>query len=134
MLDILGAVGTESQGPIFKGSRRDSSAYPLKASRVTALWLPGSRTFSVGSEPGHPEETFLVDPNGKEAPLTPEGIRGIAVTTDGKRLLVTNVRRYGPQGTVEIWRAELASFKRMLLHTVTFPEVPSITSDIGVIA
>jgi len=61
-----------------------------KVSHVTARWLPDGRIFSVGNEPGHPERTYLVDRNGNETSLTPEGVLAVAATGDGKRLLVRN--------------------------------------------
>jgi eukaryotic-like serine/threonine-protein kinase len=55
-----------------------------------AGWLPDNRLFAVGHEPNHRERTYLVDLNGNEKPLTPEGVRAIVATPDGKRLLVRN--------------------------------------------
>ncbi len=55
-----------------------------------ARWLPDGRIATVGNEPGHRERTFLVDLKGNESPLTPEGVRGIAASPDGKRLLTFN--------------------------------------------
>ncbi|MGA2846465.1 MAG: protein kinase [Candidatus Acidiferrales bacterium] len=54
---------------------------------TSARWLTDSRIFAVGNEPGHPERTYLVDLNGNETPITPEGLRALAATTDGKYLL-----------------------------------------------
>jgi Tol biopolymer transport system component len=57
---------------------------------LDARWLPDGRIAVSGNEPGHRERTFLVDLKGNESPLTPEGTRGIAVSPDGKRLLIFN--------------------------------------------
>jgi dipeptidyl aminopeptidase/acylaminoacyl peptidase len=53
-------------------------------------WLPDGRIICDGNETGHPERTYLVDMNGNEKPLTPEGILARAVTTDGKNLIVSD--------------------------------------------
>jgi serine/threonine protein kinase/Tol biopolymer transport system component len=58
-----------------------------KVSHTSARWLPDGRILSAGNEPDHPERTYLLDLNGNETPLTPEGIVALAVTTDGKRVL-----------------------------------------------
>jgi serine/threonine protein kinase/Tol biopolymer transport system component len=57
---------------------------------LDARWLPDGRIVAVGNEPGHRERTFLVDLKGNESPLTPEGVRALAASPDGKRLLVFN--------------------------------------------
>jgi serine/threonine protein kinase/Tol biopolymer transport system component len=61
-----------------------------KVSHLDARFLPDGRVFSVGNEPGHPERTYVIDPNGNETAITPEGIRGTAITTSGKLLLTVN--------------------------------------------
>ncbi|MFZ3215532.1 MAG: protein kinase [Candidatus Acidiferrales bacterium] len=138
---------------------------------IVARWLPDGRIFAVGNEANHPERTYILDLNGHETPVTPEGIRALAATTDGKHLLTTNsqfsefqlypldggapqpvpqlqpadrpidftpddsailVRRPGPDGSVEIWRVELAGGKRTLLHNITLPGVPNIGSGLSV--
>jgi len=53
-------------------------------------WLTGERIVGIGNEPNHRERTYLVDFAGHETPITPEGIRALAATEDGKRLLTTN--------------------------------------------
>ena len=137
----------------------------------SARWLPDGRIFATGNEPNHPERTFVIDMNGNEKPLTPEGIRAIAVTTDGKRLLTLDaqtsqyqlfpldggqpqpfpqlqdgdfptdftpddsailVRRRASDGGAEIWRVDLPSSKRTLLHTIAYPAVSSIGAGIQV--
>jgi Tol biopolymer transport system component len=59
-----------------------------KISHETARWLPDGRIFSMGNEPGHAVRTYLIDQNGNETPITPEGVVAVAATTDGKRLLI----------------------------------------------
>jgi hypothetical protein len=137
----------------------------------SARWLPDGRIFANGNEPNHPERTFVIDMNGKETPLTPEGIRAIAVTADGKRLLTIDtqtsqyqlfplnggqpqpvpqlqdgdfptdfapddsailVRRRASDGGAEIYRVDLPSGKRTLLHTIAYPAVSSIGAGIQV--
>ncbi len=58
-----------------------------------------------------------------------KGDRPFDFTLDDVALLV---RRNGTQGAAEIWRVELAGSKRTLLRTIPLPEVPSITSGLGV--
>jgi len=155
--------------PIGAGEPRQLTHSNINHS--AARWLPDGRIFAVGNEPGHPLRTYLIDLNGKETPLTPEGVIARAVAADGKRLLTSAadfsqfqllpldggqpqplpqlqkddrpldftldgaallVRRRATQGAAEIWRVELTGSKRTLLHTIPLPEVPSITSGIGV--
>jgi serine/threonine protein kinase/Tol biopolymer transport system component len=142
-----------------------------KINHLSARWLPDGRIFSVGNEPSHPVRTFLIDLQGNETPLTPEGVRALAATTDGKRLLTVNAEHSqfqlfpldsgqpqtlpqlqpsdrpidftsddaaillahdGRDGSVEIWRVDLASAKRTLLHTVAIPGAPAITNGLSV--
>jgi eukaryotic-like serine/threonine-protein kinase len=60
-------------------------------SHLYGRWLPDGRIICDGNETGHPERTYLVDMNGNEKPLTPEGILARAVTTDGKNLIVSDL-------------------------------------------
>lgn len=55
-----------------------------------ARWLTNEKIGSIGNEPGHPERTYLLDLNGNETPITPEGVRAVAATSDGKYLLTIN--------------------------------------------
>jgi len=50
-------------------------------------------------------------------------------TLDDSALLV---RRTNAQAAAEVWRVELAGSKRTLLRTIPLPEVPFITSGLGV--
>jgi eukaryotic-like serine/threonine-protein kinase len=61
-----------------------------RINHTRARWLRDGRIFSVGSEPGHQERTYLLDLSGKETPITPEGVRALAATADGKHLLTAN--------------------------------------------
>jgi dipeptidyl aminopeptidase/acylaminoacyl peptidase len=56
-------------------------------SHTGARWLPDGRIFAEGNEPGHPERAFVLDIKGDEKPVTPEGIRALVATADGKKLL-----------------------------------------------
>jgi len=58
---------------------------------ISGRWLSDDRIFTVGNEPGHRERTYLADLSGHETPLTPEGIRALAATSDGKYLLTYNI-------------------------------------------
>jgi DNA-binding winged helix-turn-helix (wHTH) protein/Tol biopolymer transport system component len=54
-----------------------------------ASWLPdGRRLVFVGSEPGRPPRTFLLDVvDGRPQPVTPEGTSGFVLTPDGAFVL-----------------------------------------------
>lgn len=126
-----------------------------------------------GKRDGHPERTYLVDMNGNEKPLTPEGIVAHAVTTDGKNLIVSNLdstqfqlfpvdggqprplsqlqkgdtpqdftsddkaillRRSGKDAAIEIWRLELATGKRTLLHSLSAPGARAVDRGLNVVS
>jgi eukaryotic-like serine/threonine-protein kinase len=57
---------------------------------LSARWLPDGRYISLGTEGNHPERTYLADIDGKETPITPEGIVARAVSPDGKQLIALN--------------------------------------------
>ena len=61
-----------------------------QVSHLDARFFPDGRIFAVGNEPGHRERTYLLDMQGHEAPLTPEGVQAIAVSPDNKFLLTRN--------------------------------------------
>jgi Tol biopolymer transport system component len=63
-------------------------------SHIYARWLPDGRIASVGNETGHPERTYLIDTNGTEKPLTPEGVVARAISSDGKSMVTSD-----PDGT-----------------------------------
>ncbi len=84
---------------------------------LTARWLPDGRFISVGSEPGHSERTFLVDLNGKETPITPEGFIARAVSPDGKQLLVMNSATFKWGHTPRSIRMRLARCRRFCRTT-----------------
>lgn len=58
---------------------------------TSALWAPGDQIIAVGNEPNHDLRTYLIDLSGKVTPITPEGVPVIAVSTDGKKLLTSNL-------------------------------------------
>jgi Tol biopolymer transport system component len=136
-----------------------------------ARFLPDNRIFLVGNQPNHPIRTYLLDLDGNEKAFGPEGVRALAATSDGKRLLTTDadfskfqllpldggppqtvpqlqtddrpidftagdsallVQRRGQNGVVEIWRVELPSAKRTLLHSIALPGVPAISNGLNV--
>lgn len=57
---------------------------------LSARWLTDGEIVSVGNELGHRERSYLLDLNGNETPITPEGVRALAATSDGKYLLTIN--------------------------------------------
>jgi dipeptidyl aminopeptidase/acylaminoacyl peptidase len=142
-------------------------------SHLYGRWLPDERIVSDGNEPGHPERTYLIDMNGNEKPLTPEGIVTRAVTTDGKNLIVSNLdstqfqlfpvdggqprplpqlqkgdapqdftpddkavllRRSGKDAAIEIWKLELATGKRTLLHSLSPPGARAVARGLNVVS
>jgi eukaryotic-like serine/threonine-protein kinase len=143
-----------------------------KINHTISRWLPDGRLVANGSEPGHTDRAYLIDTNGNETPITPDGIRVVAVSSDGKRMVTTDaashfqllpigggepqplpqlqkddrpfdftlddaallVRVSRHDGGIEIWRVELASGKRTLLHTVNLPGVPAISNGLAVTA
>jgi len=62
-------------------------------------------------------------------PQLQKGDRRLDFTLDDSALLV---RRTNAQAAAEVWRVELAGSKRTLLRTIPLPEVPFITSGLGV--
>jgi eukaryotic-like serine/threonine-protein kinase len=63
-----------------------------KISHSAARFLVDGRVVANGNESGHAERAYLVDLNGNETAITPEGILAAGISNDGKRLLV----RTGP--------------------------------------
>jgi eukaryotic-like serine/threonine-protein kinase len=59
-----------------------------KIEHNSARWLPDGRIVFNGNEVGHRERAYLLDMNGNETPLTPEGVLVAAVARGGKRILV----------------------------------------------
>ena len=58
-----------------------------------------------------------------------KGDRPIDFTPDDSALLV---QRQGQNGAAEIWRVELPSAKRTLLHSIALPGVPAISNGFKV--
>lgn len=142
-------------------------------SHTAARWLPDGRIICVGNEIGHPERTFLIDMNGNEKPITPEGVTARVVTSDGKNMIIRAtgstefqmvpvdggaakplpqlqkddwpqdftpddkallLRKFLPDGSVEIWQVDLTTGKRTLLHTVVAPGVRAAARGLNAIA
>jgi eukaryotic-like serine/threonine-protein kinase len=61
-----------------------------KISHTTSRWLADGRLVANGSEPGHTDRAYLIDANGNETPITPDGIRMVALSSDGKRMVTTD--------------------------------------------
>jgi eukaryotic-like serine/threonine-protein kinase len=61
-----------------------------KIAHTLSRWLPDGRLIANGSEPGHTDRAYLIDTNGNETPITPEGIRMVALSSDGKRMVTTD--------------------------------------------
>jgi hypothetical protein len=61
-----------------------------KINHTTSRWLPDGRLVADGSEAGHTDRAYLIDTNGNETPITPDGIRMVAVSSDGKRMVTTD--------------------------------------------
>jgi hypothetical protein len=66
---------------------------PLTHSKINhtiSRWLPDGRLVANGSEPGHTDRAYLIDANGNETPITPDGIRLVAVSSEGRRMVTTD--------------------------------------------
>jgi WD40 repeat protein len=61
-----------------------------KITHTISRWLPDGRLVANGSEPGHTDRAYLIDTNGNETPITPDGIRLVAVSSDGKRMVTAD--------------------------------------------
>jgi eukaryotic-like serine/threonine-protein kinase len=72
-----------------------------------ARFLPdGKKLIAWGIEAGHGGRDYLIDvSNGESKPVTPEGVSGILVSPDGKRVAVR-----GPDGKRGIWALEKGDF------------------------
>jgi eukaryotic-like serine/threonine-protein kinase len=141
-------------------------------SHLAARWLPDGRIICVGNEIGHAERAFLIDMNGNERPITPEGVRARVVTNDGKNMIISDadgkfqfmpidggepkpfvqfeknetpldfapddkavlLRKSQPDGSQELWRLELATGKRSLLHKIVPPEIRAGSRGFSVIS
>jgi eukaryotic-like serine/threonine-protein kinase len=58
-----------------------------------AAWLPDSQhVISLAWENSRPDRDYLLDLNGNENPLTPEGTVGVTVTPDGTNVLVHDAK------------------------------------------
>jgi hypothetical protein len=70
-------------------------------------FLPdGKRLLASGIEPGHAARDYLIDlSTGDAKPLTPEGIRGVSLSPDGRSTAVV-----GPEGKRGIWPLEAGGF------------------------
>jgi len=56
-----------------------------------AAWAPdGSGIVFTGAAPGRPSRTYWTDLSGATHPVTPEGVTGLIVTSDGKYLLAAD--------------------------------------------
>jgi len=65
-----------------------------------ARYLPGGKQILVsGIEPGHGVRDYLIEvSSGNSKPITPEGISGVILSPDGKKIAVT-----GPDGRWAVW-------------------------------
>lgn len=74
--------------PTGAGDVRQLTHTPVE--HISAGWFPdGKRLAFVGTEgAGHQPRTFLLDLDGNEKPLTPEGLIGTLVAPDGLSVLV----------------------------------------------
>ena len=54
----------------------------------SARFVTNDRLMGYGNEPGHRPRAFSIDLNGNMKPMTAEGVRVYAFTTDGKRMLI----------------------------------------------
>ena len=54
---------------------------------IVARWLTNDTIVMIGNEPGHRGRTYLLELNGTQKPVTPEGVNALVATPDGKYLL-----------------------------------------------
>ena len=75
---VLWPVGTGSEKVLPEGS----------IAHYSGGWFPdGNHVFFAGNRPGHPMQTWIQNLNGDPPrPITPEGVRGVSVSPDGKFL------------------------------------------------
>jgi hypothetical protein len=57
----------------------------------SARWLTNEHVVANGNEPGHPVRSYLIDLQGNIKPLTAEGVRVQALSSDGKKMLTSEV-------------------------------------------
>jgi hypothetical protein len=96
--------------------------------RALAATSDGKRLLTTDSEFS---QFQLLPPDGGPAqPFSPlqKGDRPIDFTPDDSALLV---QRQAPDGAIEIWRVELPSAKRTLLHLIALPGVQAISNGLG---
>ena len=76
-------------------------------SYATVRFLPdGKRLLAAGIESGHAARDYIIDlSTGDAKPLTPEGIRGVSLSPDGRSTAVI-----GPEGKRGIWPIEGGGF------------------------
>jgi len=85
---LIGAPSQIALLPTGTGTPRQLTRSDIAHS--FARFLPDNRIFLVGNQPNHPIRTYLLDLDGNEKPFGPDGVRALAATSDGKRLLTTD--------------------------------------------
>lgn len=104
--DASKAIGTDAKGQLVLIPTGVGNPAPLPAHGITrysgARWFPdGKRILFTGAPPDRPLRSYVQDTSGGEAPraLTPEGIWGLAITSDGARIAAIG----GADPTISIW-------------------------------
>jgi eukaryotic-like serine/threonine-protein kinase len=94
-------VGALSLVPSGAGESRQLTHDNVTYTEV--LYFPdGKRLIAAGIEPGHGARDYLIDVStGDSKPLTPEGVVGIALSPDARKVAVT-----GPDGKLGIWELD----------------------------
>jgi WD40 repeat protein len=103
---------------------------PITPEGVIALAVTtdGKHLLTVNDESSQFQLSPLDGGQPKPLPVLQKDDRPIDFTPDGAAILV---RRQGRDGAIEIWRAEMASTKRTLLHTIALPGIPSIANGLS---
>ena len=81
--------------PTGAGQKRRLEPYGIQQN--WARWFPDGKQILIwGNEPGRPERAYIQSADGgPPRPLTPEGVIGILISPDGKRVIATDHERGG---------------------------------------
>ncbi|MGA8072404.1 MAG: hypothetical protein WB995_02950, partial [Candidatus Acidiferrales bacterium] len=103
---------------------------PITAEGVTAVAVTADGTRLVTITEGSADFELAPLDGGASQKMTQlqKGDRPVDFTPDDSAVFV---RRDGRQGSIEIWRVELGSGRRTLIHTISLSEAPAITAGLG---
>ncbi len=99
------AIGTDARGQLVLIPTGVGDSRPLPTHGITrfggARWFPdGKRILFTGAPPDRPQRSYVQDASGgAPRPLTPEGIRGLAISSDSTQIAAVG----GTDPTISIW-------------------------------